>query len=105
MAPRQNNRNRPPAPRTDESPVESPAGTVRAVDDRHLQGGNAGYMELRERPAPGAAWQVNPTEYAEFQVQRNLEQVGRILKRLELDQADIVQLRTETRAILAELAA
>lgn len=41
----------------------------------------------------------------EFEARRNLEQVGRILHRLELDQTDIVLLRTETRAILAGLAA
>jgi hypothetical protein len=35
----------------------------------------------------------------------DLEQVGRILHRLDLDQAEIVRLRTETRAVLAELAA
>jgi hypothetical protein len=85
--------------------AEAPSGGRRTRDYRELRHGNGGYMELRERPAPGATWQVNPTAYAEFQVQRNLEQVGRILERLDLDQADIVQLRTETRAILARLAA
>lgn len=100
MPSQHDDRDRPAAP---DPHAETPSGGRR--DYRELRHGNGGYMELRERPAPGATWRVNPTEYAEFQVQRNLEQVGRILERLDLDQADIVQLRTETRAILARLAA
>lgn len=34
-----------------------------------------------------------------------LEQVGRILERMELDQAEIVRLRNQTREVLARLAA
>lgn len=64
-----------------------------------------GQDTLRERGAASAAWPLDTAEYQEVVARQNLEQVGRILQRLELDQADIVQLRSETRAILAELAA
>jgi len=64
-----------------------------------------GQFILRERAVHSLAWPLDATEDHEFEARRNLEQVGRILHRLELDQADIVLLRTETRAILAGLAA
>lgn len=60
---------------------------------------------LRERGAASLMWPVDTPEFHEVVARQNLEQVGRILQRLDLDQADIVQLRAETRAILAELAA
>jgi hypothetical protein len=102
MAAQHHDRNRPAAPEPDDLDEDTPGcGTM----DYHEWGHSSGFVGVRERPVAAAAWQANPTEYAEFQIQRNLEQVGRILKRLELDQADIVQLRTETRAILAGLAA
>lgn len=44
-------------------------------------------------------------EAARMAVQHNLEQIGEILRRLELNKPEIAQLRTRTRAILAELAA
>lgn len=61
----------------------------------------------REPPArpPGVAWPLAADECPELEATHSLEHVGRILRRLELDPADIVQLRTETRAILAGLAA
>jgi hypothetical protein len=61
---------------------------------------------LRERGAPTLAWPLGRLE-AEYEAvaSRHLEQVGRILRRLDLDQAEILRLRSETRAILAELAA
>lgn len=66
---------------------------------------HSGQFTLRERAAHSVAWPLDTDEYLAFEATRNLEQVGHILRRLELDQADIVQLRTETRAILAGLAA
>jgi hypothetical protein len=103
MAAQHDDRDRPAVPELDDPDAETPvSGETADYYERRL---DSGFVGVRERPAPGATWRVNPTEYAEFQVQCNLEQVGRILERLELDQADIVQLRTETRAILAGLAA
>lgn len=104
MAAQHDDPDRPAVPESDSLDAETPVSGCGTVDYRERRH-DSGFVGVRERPAPGATWQVNPTEYAQFQIQRNLEQVGRILKRLELDQADIVQLRTETRAILAELAA
>lgn len=63
-----------------------------------------GQHTLRER-ALGVAWPLDTAEYEEVVARQNLEQVGRILARLELDRAEILELRTETRAILAGLAA
>lgn len=60
---------------------------------------------LREGSAVSLMWPIDTPEFAEVIARQNLEQVGRILQRLDLDQADIVRLRAETRAILAELAA
>ena len=60
---------------------------------------------VREGGAVSLMWPIDTPEFAEMVARRNLEQVGHILHRLDLDQADIVQLRDETRAILAELAA
>lgn len=50
-------------------------------------------------------WPLNEDEYALMEARRDLEQVGQILRRLELDRAEIAQLREETRVILARLAA
>lgn len=104
MAAQHHDRDRPAALEPDDPDAEMPFSDCETLDYHERRYGS-GFVGVRERPAHAAAWQVNPTEYAELQIQRNLEQVGRILKRLELDQADIVKLRTETRAILAELAA
>lgn len=44
-------------------------------------------------------------DYDQIAARYHLEQVGVILRRLELDQAEIDRLRTETRTMLAGLAA
>jgi hypothetical protein len=57
----------------------------------------------------GPAWPLDPLPpggaRARIPENHSLEPVGKILHRLELDEADIIQLRTETRDILAGLAA
>ncbi len=67
---------------------------------------NAGNHILRERalfaddlPFGGSV------DYDQIAARYHLEQVGVILRRLELDQAEIDRLRTETRTALAGLAA
>ena len=60
---------------------------------------------LRERPAYTGALPLDAASDREVEARRNLEQVGRILQRLDWDQAEIVRLRRETRAMLAGLAA
>lgn len=60
---------------------------------------------VRERGAVSLMWPIDTPEFQEVVARQNLEKVGHILHRLDLDQAAIVQLRDETRAILAELAA
>lgn len=60
---------------------------------------------LRERAVHAPSWPLDALSDREVEAQRNLEHVGRILQRLDREQAEIVRLRKETRAILAELAA
>lgn len=60
---------------------------------------------LRERPVHAASWPLDAVSDQEVEARRNLEHVGRILQRLDWEQAEIVRLRKETRAMLAELAA
>jgi hypothetical protein len=60
-----------------------------------------GQYTLRE----SAAWPRGMDVECQAVARDHLEQVGRILKRLDLDQLEILQLRSETRAILAGLAA
>jgi hypothetical protein len=60
---------------------------------------------LRERPAHTASWPLDTLSDQEVEARRNLEHVGRILQRLDREQAEIIQLRKETRAMLAEMAA
>jgi hypothetical protein len=60
---------------------------------------------LRERPVHAASLPLNPISDQEVEARRNLEHVGRILQRLDWEQAEIVRLRRETRAMLAKLAA
>jgi len=68
-----------------------------------------GHHSLRESYVNDLTWPLGHMGFEEArhaaEARYNLEQVGHILHRLELDQADIIQLRTETRAILAGLAA
>jgi hypothetical protein len=54
---------------------------------------------------PGPVGMALALHAASEQVSQNLEQVGAILRRLDLDREGILALRHETRAILAELAA
>jgi hypothetical protein len=76
------------------------------------------YFKPRRRPrspglrehgayAPVRDWPLVLTEPdpAEAMVQHHLEQVGAILRRLDLDMAEITRMRAETRARLARLAA
>ena len=91
----------PAAPSPDAHPGNGP-GPVRYQPDPRF-----GQFTLRERYAADLPWPLagvhdGPDEAA---VSRNLEQVGVILRRLDLDKRDIVRLRTETRAILDGLAA
>ncbi len=66
----------------------------------------AGNSVLRECGPAGMALRLDSClDFDEIVARQNLEQVGRILRRLELDRAEILELRTETRTILAELAA
>ena len=65
----------------------------------------AGSFVIRECGPAGMALRLDRLDYDEIVARQNLEQVGRILHRLDLDMAEILELRTETRAILAELAA
>lgn len=73
----------------------------------HTRGPNPGATPfiLRERPVHTASWPLNPISDQEVEARRNLEHVGRILQRLDREQAEIIQLRKETRAMLAEMAA
>lgn len=69
------------------------------------------YFCQRFRGLPGmggplrVTWPLNEDEHALMEARRNLEQVGQILRRLELDRTEIAELREETRTILARLAA
>jgi hypothetical protein len=67
-----------------------------------------GAHEVREQFIPDLAWPMSvgvEPGYELAAARHNLEQVGYILQRMELDRRDIIQLRDETRALLAELAA
>lgn len=70
--------------------------------------GLGGAHEVREQFIPDLAWPMSVGVEPGFELaaaRHNLEQVGYILQRMELDRLDIIQLRDETRALLAELAA
>lgn len=60
---------------------------------------------VREVGPLSTALSLKAPEYYEGVARRNLERVGDILRRLDLQKADILELRMETRAILADLAA
>jgi hypothetical protein len=64
---------------------------------------HVGQYTLRESAA--AAWPRGMDAECQAVAMNHLEQVGRILERLDLDQREILQLRSETRTILAGLAA
>lgn len=64
------------------------------------------YHGLRERSVHAGNWPFGGSvDYDQIAARHHLEQVGVILRRLELDQAEIDRLRTETRTLLAGLAA
>jgi hypothetical protein len=98
----------PPVSEPTPAPEPSPFKPVRFADRINPR---FGYMELRERSVAGAlSWpgfmEAAPdAEDLETQARRNLEAVGSILRRMERDQHEIDGLRTETRRILAGLAA
>jgi hypothetical protein len=98
---------RPPEPQPGEAPDRHPGNGTGPVYFKPRR--NFAQMTLREHGAfaPALAWPLGAVESDpdEAVVQHNLEQVGAILQRLELDQVEIVRLRTETRARLARLAA
>jgi hypothetical protein len=73
----------------------------------HQQPPNPGAtpLILRERPVRALSLPLDALSDQEVEARRNLEHVGIILQRLEREQAEIIRLRRETRAILAELAA
>lgn len=60
---------------------------------------------LRERPVHTASWPMDTINDQEVEARRNLEHVGRILQRLDREQAEIFQLRRETHAMLAQMVA
>lgn len=87
------------APEHDEYEEHAPP-----VHHRQPSPGARTYL-LRERPVHAASLPLSTLSDQEVEARRNLEHVGRILQRLDREQAEIIQLRKETRAMLAEMAA
>jgi hypothetical protein len=88
---------------TGEPPVHDPSCSGRGtmpIRARYL-----GLVGVR-RPGPlRVTWPLDADEHMLREARRNLEQVGQILERMERNKAEIAQLRAETRAVLARLAA
>jgi hypothetical protein len=67
-------------------------------------GHRRGAHQLREQFIADPAWPMSVGVEPGYELEgarHNLEQVGYILERMELDRLDIIQLRDETRAMLA----
>jgi hypothetical protein len=83
----------------DEYPQHAPP-----VHERRPTSGATPFI-LRERPVHAASWPLDTISDQEVEARRNLEHVGRILQRLDWEQAEILQLRRETHAMLAQMVA
>lgn len=89
---------------TREQPVRDPS-PFSGLAAMFFRGRRPGFGGLPGPGMLGVTWPLNEDEFMLREIHRNLEQIGQILRRLEQNKAEIAELRDETRAILARLAA
>jgi hypothetical protein len=87
---------------TREQPVRDPS-PFSGLPAMFFRARRPGLGGLPEPGMLGVTWPLNNDEFMRREIHRNLEQIGQILRRLDVRQAEIDRLGTETRAILAEL--